>query len=334
MSKLKDAALNQPQISGKARTIYKSRLHDVQNFHISLKQWRMLHAVIDCGGFTDAAESLHISQSAISYTIGKLQEQLGIPLLKVEGRKAHITEEGRALLHRSRNLIKEALEIEAFAENLRKGWGVDVRLVVDHNFPSDLLMLALRKFSFLECNIKVSLSEVTMAQAEKALCEHAADLAICGEVPLGVLGDPLIEVEYVAVANPSHSLFALGRTIIAADLERQVQIVICNLKDPSYSNNKSHSLGYFHRWNVSSFDSAVGALLEGLGYAWLPRHRIRKWLDQGKLAILPLNERRTYMMNFYLIHGRPWTPDSGADKLAEVLHSLASGDSDGATPCR
>jgi DNA-binding transcriptional LysR family regulator len=283
-------------------------------------------AVIDCGGFNYAAEFLHLSQSAVSYTIGKLQDQLGIPLLKMEGRKAHITEEGRELLHRSRNLIKEALEIEAFAEDLRKGWKGEVRLIVDYNFPPDLLMRALRKFSFVMRETKICLSEVTMPQAEKALCEHAADLAICSQVPLGFLGDPLIELEYIAVAHPDHSLFGLGRTIMSADLERQVQIVICNLKDPAYSNNKGHSLGYLHCWKVSSFDSAVGALREGLGYAWLPRRRVRKWLDEGKLAILPLDERRTYKMNFYLIHGRPWVPNTGASRFAEVLHSLASTD--------
>src|ERR671927_403894 len=74
------------------------RRQDAKNFHITLKQWKMLHAVVDCGGFTDAAEYLHISQSAISYTIAKLQEQLGIPVLKLEGRKAQLTEVGRELL--------------------------------------------------------------------------------------------------------------------------------------------------------------------------------------------------------------------------------------------
>lgn len=287
----------------------------------------MLHAVIDCGGFNYAAESLHLSQSAISYTIGKMQEQLGIPLFKLEGRKAQITEEGRALLHRSRNLIKEALEIEALAESLRKGWKAEVRLMVDHGFPADVLMRAIRKFSFTGNDIKLCLTEATMPQMEKALCEHAADIAICGQVPLGFTGEPLIEVEYIAVAHPDHALFDLARTIMDADLERQIQIGIGNLQDVAYGNRKSPSLGHVHRWNVSSFDSAVEALREGLGYAWLPRRRVRKWLDEGTLAILPLHEKRTCKMNFHLVHGRPWTPDSGAGRLAEILHGVASTDS-------
>jgi DNA-binding transcriptional LysR family regulator len=322
MTTLKQTALVQPTRFGEIFKGYTSRPHDVRNFRITLKQWRMLHAVNDCGGFADAAEFLHLSQSTISYTIAKLQEQLGISLLKIEGRKAQVTEEGKVMLERSRHLIKEALELEAFAENLQRGWGSEVRLVVDDSFPTHLLMLALRKFSLLGSNIKVCLNEVTMPQAEKALCERTADLAISGQVPTGFMGEPLMEVEYIAVAHPDHPLFELRRTIMTTDLESQVQVVICNSKDPAYRNFRS--LGHLQRWNVSSFDTALGALREGLGYAWLPKYRIQKWLDQGKLKVLPLREGCSYKANLYLIHGRPRVSGSGACRLAEMLHSLVS----------
>jgi DNA-binding transcriptional LysR family regulator len=325
MNHLNDIAAMRPRLLGAARTARKSRPHDTRNFRISLKQWRILHAVNDCGGFAGAAEFLHVSQSTVSYTLAKLQEQLGVPLLKIEGRKAQVTESGRALLERSRHLIKEALEIEVLAENLRKGWRSEVHLVVDHNFPTRLLMLSLREFSLLDYNIKVCLSEATLPEIEKALIERTADLAISCQVPPGFMGNPLIELENVAVAHPDHSLFRLQRTITAADLERQVQVAICSSKEPAYRN--SHTLRYVQRWNVNSFDTAVEALRERLGYAWLPTHRVQKWLDQGKLAILPLEEERAYKMHLYLIHGRPWIPGSGASRLAELLHHLASTDS-------
>jgi DNA-binding transcriptional LysR family regulator len=319
--------LGEPVVKGSQRngeTRTNSRLHDVRNFRISLKQWRILHAVIDCGGFSGAANHLHVSQSAISYTIAKLQDQLGIALLKMEGRKASLTEDGRTLLTRSRNLIREAIELEAFAENLRQGWGREVRLVVDHNFPTHLLMLALRKFSLLRCSTKVRLSEVTMPQAKKALFDHTADLAISSQIPSGFMGDALIELEYIPVAHPDHALFRLGRNVLTTDLERQLQIVLYNSKDPLHVENKNIPLGYLQPWHVSSFDTAVGALLEGLGYAWLPRHRMQKWLDRGQLQILPLDEGRTYKANLYLIHGKSWGQDSGVRRLAEMLHSLAA----------
>ena len=135
---------------------------------ISLRQWRVLHAVVDYGGFAQASEFLHLSQSAISYSLAKLQEQLGVPLLKIEGRKAHLTEMGRAILERSRRLIKEANEIEAFASALERGWEPEIRLVVDFAFPSSLLMRALRKFARTGKGTSVQLSEVPNFGMEEA----------------------------------------------------------------------------------------------------------------------------------------------------------------------
>jgi len=207
---------------------------------------------------------------------------------------------------------------------MRQGRGREIRLVVDHNFPTHLLMLALRDFSLAEANIKIRLNEVSMYQAEKALCQQTADLAIIAEVPTGFLGDPLIELEYVAVAHPDHPLFSLGRTLKAADLERQVEVVICDAGGADSSIRRHAPAGQVHRWNVNSVDTALKVLGECLGYAWLPRHRIRPWLEQGLLKALPLSEGRAYNTMLYLIHGRSWDRGPGAERLAEVLYNLVA----------
>jgi DNA-binding transcriptional LysR family regulator len=326
--------LTPPIKAGDVQASHQSRLHDRKNFRISLKQWRMLHAVIDCGGYTDAAKHLNLSQSALSYTITKLQQQLGIPLLKIEGRKAHLTDAGRALLEGSRHLIREALELEEFAENMRQGLGREIRLVVDHNFPAHLLTLALRNFSIIDASVKIRLEEVSMCQVKKALFQQTADMAIAGEVPNGFLGDPLIELEYVAVAHPDHPLFALGRTVMADDLKRQVEVVICDSGGMESKIPKHFPGGQVCRWSVNSVDTALKVLSERLGYAWLSRHRIRSWLDQGLLKVLPLSEGRVYTNTLYLIHGRSRERGTCADRLAEVLHRLAAMDSMQSSPAR
>lgn len=305
------------------RSTYQSRPHDVQNLYVSLKQWRIFHAVVDCGGFAEAAKSLHLSQSTISYTVSKLQDQLGTPLLKIEGRKAMLTTEGRALLERSRNVLKEAVELETFARNLGQGWGEEVRLVVDHHFPVHLLTQALSRFTALgKGAAHVRLREVSSLQAEELLRDPNVDLAISERVPLGHLGEPLIEVEYIAVARPDHPLMLLDRDIAALDLVQHIQIDMGQggaIERASAGNPK-----HMRRWMMSSFDTVVAAVCEGLGYAWLPRHRVQKWLEEGTLARLPLGEQRTYKSILYLIHGRPWCTTPAATRLAEVLRAFAA----------
>lgn len=309
------------QRDGKHAT-YRSRPHDIHNLYVSLKQWRIFHAVVDCGGFAEAAKSLHLSQSTISYTVSKLQDQLGTSLLKLEGRKAILTPEGRALLERSRNVLKDAVELETFARNLGQGWGQEVRLVVDHNFPVNLLTQSLSRFTALgKGAAHVRLREVPTLHAEDILRDPNVDLAISERVPLGYLGEPLVEVEYIAVAHPEHALMKLEREISAIDLVQHIQIDMgpVNTGEKAGAGNSKH----MRRWTMNSFDTVLAAVCEGLGYAWLPKHRVQKWLDQGLLAQLPLGDKRTYKSILYLVHGRPWCATPAASRLAEVLRGFA-----------
>ena len=45
---------------------------------VTLEQWRTLVAVVDAGGYAQAAEALHKSQSAITYAVQKLETQLAV----------------------------------------------------------------------------------------------------------------------------------------------------------------------------------------------------------------------------------------------------------------
>jgi DNA-binding transcriptional LysR family regulator len=303
------------------RAKFNSRPHDVQNIYVSLKQWRILHAVIDCGGYAEAAKVLHLSQSTISYTVGKLQEQLGIALLRIEGRKAVLTVEGKALLDRSRLVLKEAIELESLAKSMVKGWGGEVRLVVDHNFPTHLLMQALSRFhACCDGAAQVRLREVSTLQADEVLRDLNVDLAISEHVPLGFLGEPLVEVEYLPVAYREHPLIRLGREVTASDLAQAIQIGIGQEKG---QEGEQHARP-LNRWAMSSFDTALAAVTEGLGYAWLPQHRIRKWLEEGTLVRLPLADKRIHKAVLYLIHGRPWAATPAAGRLAELLRAQAA----------
>ncbi|HYD95114.1 MAG TPA: LysR family transcriptional regulator [Noviherbaspirillum sp.] len=304
------------------RATYRSRPHDIHNLYVSLKQWRIFHAVVDCGGFAEAAKSLHLSQSTISYTVAKLQDQLGTALLRIEGRRAILTPEGRALLERSRNVLKEAVELETFAKNLGQGWGEDVRLVVDHNFPVHLLTRALSRFTGIgKGAAHVRVREVPTLQAEDILRDPNVDLAISERVPLGYLGEPLTEIEYIAVAHPRHPLLRLGREVTSIDLQQHIRIDMGHL----HAVDKFAQTGsqQARRWMMNSFDTVIAAVREGLGYSWLPAHRVQKWLDEGELVRLPLGEKRSYKSVLYLIHGRPWCVSPAASRLAEVLRGFA-----------
>ncbi len=287
----------------------------------------MLQAVVDCGGFAQAAEHLHRSQSAISYTIARMQEQLGMRLLRIEGRKARLTELGQALLHRSRHLLQQAQNLEQFAHSLEQGWEAEVRLVVDTAFPTACLMRALRCFEPLSQGTRIKLTEVVLSGAEDALAQGEADLAICSHVPTELLGESLIRIRFIAVSHPEHPLQRLGRQVTVNDMQHELQVVI---RDSGLHHRRTMGwLGAEHQWSVSGFETAVMAVCEGLGYAWLPEHRIDKRLEEKQLLPLPMEIGGSYEADLYLVSGQKHSPGPGTRLLEKVLRETVAGEQAG-----
>jgi DNA-binding transcriptional LysR family regulator len=285
---------------------------------VSLEQWRTLQAVIDQGGYARAAEHLHRSQSSVSYTLAKLQEQLGMRLLYIDGRKARLTAAGEVLVRRSRSLVQDAARLEELARTLDQGWEPEVRLVVDAAFPTRLLMTALKRFAPLSRGTRVQLTEVVLSGAHEALTAGEAELGISAELPADRLGDRLIDIEFAAVAHPEHALHRLGRTLTGSDLSREIQVVIrASGPDP---RNKGW-LAAEHRWTVTSIDSALSAISQGLGFGWLPCHMIEDRLAAGTLCPLPLREGQRYKVGLYLTYGHEDRIGPATRQLAEILHS-------------
>lgn len=308
-----------------------ARLHDTKNFHVTLKQWRALHAVVDCGGFCEAAESLHLSQSSVSYAIARLQEQFGFALLKLTGRKAELTPEGHAVLERSRNLLCDAMALEGFANTLLRRQHAEIRMVVDPDFPTRFLIEALRGLAEHGHEIKLALSEVVAARLEETLRSRRVDLAITSLVPDGFQHTPVFYLEYVAVAHVQQRLVRLRRELQPSDLEIETQVVVSNVDAPAEDRGRPAPVQP-QRWQVRSVDTAIRALCEGIGYAWLPRHHVQAWLDRGLLAILPIKPRSARGLQLHVAYPRPLVAGSRVKLLVDMLCRKAMDDDRNAGP--
>lgn len=287
---------------------------------VTLEQWRVFQAIIEKGGYAQAASYLHRSQSAVSYSMSRLQEQLGISLLKIEGRKAILTEQGQILLNRSRQLIDEASEIENFAHHLSQGREAEIKFVVDAAFPNDLLMSALSQFASQSQGTRVQLSEVILSGASDALVNETAELVIGVDTPAGFLSDPLIEVELIAVAHPEHPLHKLERQITSADLAQHMHVVIRDSGE-----HEKMDVGWLSsqdRWTVSSIDSAMSAIEHGLGYGWLPSNRLIEALGDGSLKPLLLEQGSTYKAFLFISYGHPQNIGPATRELANIIKNV------------
>lgn len=285
---------------------------------VTLEQWRVLQAVVDRGGFAQAAEALHKSQSSVSYTVARLQEQLGYPLLAIDGRKAKLTERGEVLLRRSRHIIREALDLEELAHTLGQGWEPEIELVVDEAFPTPALLRALKAFEPQSQGTQVQLREVVLSGALEQMESGSPDLVLSGMVPKGYLADPIIKVDMVAVASPHHPLLHESDSVSNERLKQELQVVI---RDSASETSRDEGwLGSDRRWTVSSVQSALEVVSSGIGFAWLPRADIRSAIQEERLKLLPLESGSQRTFDMYAIFAKGERTGPATKLFVELLH--------------
>jgi DNA-binding transcriptional LysR family regulator len=267
---------------------------------ITLEQWRAFHAVVEYGGYAQAAEALSKSQSTLSYAVQKLEHLLGVKVLAVEGRKARLTEAGEVLLRRSKQLVDSAAQVEKVARNLAQGIEPVIPVAIEVIFPYEDLLCLLATFSERFPQTRVELVESVLSGGHDLLLEGAVDLLVSSLVPPGFVGEPLLTVEFCCVTNPSHPLHQLGREVTLEDLKQHRQIVT---RDSGAQRRFSAPwLEAEQRWTVSNLSTSIKALAAGLGFAWVPRRHIEAELAQGTLKPLPLRDGARRSAQLYLVY--------------------------------
>src|SRR6266436_5856534 len=285
---------------------------------ISLEQWRALLAVVDAGGYAQAAEALHKSQSAVSYAVQKMETLLGVKVFEVVGRKAHLTPAGEVLYRRAKALLDEAGALEGAAGSLAAGWEPELRLAVEIIFPTWLLLRCFARFAEERPQTRIELYETVLSGTEEALLQRKVDLAICSQVPAGFAGDPLIRLRFIAVAHPEHPLHQLGRELTLQDLRKHRHLII---RDTGSQRRAGSWLGAEQSWTVSQKATSIRAAVMGLGFAWFPEETVRGELERGDLKPLPLREGAERWVELYLVFADRDYAGPGALRLAEIIRA-------------
>ena len=134
--------------------------------------------------------------------------------------------------------------------------------------------------------LKVEGRKAVLTGTDEALLRKEADIVIGGRIPPGFMGDPILDISFIAVASPTHPLHKAGHTLDYQDLRLHRQIVV---SDSGSRDIDSGWLGSEQRLTVTNIQTSITAACQGLGYAWYPALKIQHELDNGLLKALPLS---------------------------------------------
>lgn len=266
---------------------------------ITLEQWRMFRAVVEYGGFNQAAKEVHKSQSSIHTAVHKIEQGLGVQLFTIEGRRTKLTEAGEMMLRRANYLLDEAAKVEAVGQTLAEGVEGQLRIAVDEIFPQQVLYKVLENTSTQFPLLRVELVESVLTGASELLQNTDVDIAISPVTLADGFSEELCQIEFMAVAHPEHPLHQFNRELTFEDLKSQRQIVV---RDSAINRKKDEGwLGAHQRWTVSHMTTSIDMITQGLGFAWLPVSAIKQQLSSGQLKPLPLTQQSQRRAQLHLI---------------------------------
>ncbi len=147
---------------------------------------RAFVAVVECGGFSQAAERLLRGQSAVSLQVKRLEDRLGVKLLDRNPRRVALTPEGELLLDRARRILRLNDELVAqFSEVELSGL---VRLGAPEDFATSHLPAVLARFARAHPRVALEVTcELTLEVIER-FRTGGLDIALVKREPLGGIG--------------------------------------------------------------------------------------------------------------------------------------------------
>jgi len=290
---------------------------DMKAPRISLEQWRTLVSVVDNGSYVEAAEALSKSQSTVTYAIQRITAMLDVRLFEHRGRRAVLTPAGEVLYRRGKALLAESERLESVAAALAHGQESELRLAVEIIFPTWLLLETIDAFGNEFPDIRIELHESVLGGTEELLLEGAADLAIGSSIPAGFAGDALMPVRFVCCAAPHHPLHRLGRPVTFHDLKQHRHLIVRD--SGTRRSRRVLALEAEQRLTVSHKATSIRAACMGLGFAWFAESGIRRELERGELAPLPLSEGGERHAMLYLIQADADAAGPGSRRFQELL---------------
>lgn len=260
---------------------------------LSLDGLLVLDAIARKGSFAAAAEELHRVPSAITYTVQKLEQDLGVQLFDRSGHRARLTLAGEELLKDGRHLLRAAGDIECRVQRVAKGWETELRIAYDDVIPAAGLCGLIAEFYAQAAGTRLRIGAEVLGGCWDALISGRADLCVGapGEPPLeaGYTVRTLGDVEWLFAVKPGHPLTAVPQPVTTSAIMEQRIVLVAD----SSRNLPPRSSGLASgpdALTVSTLQSKLEAQIAGLGVGFLPRHLAAPAVAAGQLVALEVEE--------------------------------------------
>lgn len=174
---------------------------------MDLRQLRFFLEVADSGGFTKAAEKLHIAQSALSIAIKKLEDELEVQLFIRRDRKIALTAEGESLVMNARAIFRGVAKARQEIADLRGLLRGEVRVGLTPMLSSFFFPKIISSFKRRFPALQIAIAGDSAWNIQRKIEAGDIDLGLInGKVPEGLDSHHILREEVVACVHRFHPL--------------------------------------------------------------------------------------------------------------------------------
>lgn len=286
---------------------------------LSLDALLVLDSIEREGSFAAAAQALHRVPSAMTYTVQKLEQDLGIVLFDRSGHRARLTGVGQMLLKDGRRLLDAASLLEERVKKQAIGWEPELRIALNELVPFSGMLPLLEEFDRLSCISRLRFQREVFGGVLDALVDGRCDLALgVTEASAGQFGQKALgNVEFIYVVAPQHPLAAAKEPLSSETLRQHRAVAVGDTSRRLPPRNSSILEGQ-DVITVPSMQEKLALQLTGLGSGFIPKSLADVYIQQGLLIEKKVEEPKPLVRLYYA-----WKESEPGHALTWFLDKLA-----------
>jgi DNA-binding transcriptional LysR family regulator len=261
--------------------------------HVTIEQARAFDALARHGTYQRAAKALRKAHTALVYAIQSLEEQTELELLDRRGYRTKLTPAGERVLEQCRKLLACERELASVCAEIKTGWEPTLRVVFDGVFPAEPILRLVGQLRREGAPTRFQITAEFLEGVERTFVQGEMDamIAVLPATTPGVRSMKLPALRARLVAHKGHPL-AKQHRLTRDDLAAHVLITVRG-SDPRLQLATSQ-LDATSSVQLHDFAAKKAAILQGIGFGWLPDHLIARELRKGDLVALPLDKGSTH----------------------------------------
>lgn len=284
---------------------------------LELRHLRTLIALRDAGSLVEAAERVHLTQSALSHQIKDLEERLGNPLFLRKTRPVAFTRSGERLLALADQILPQVRMAERDLARLAGDEQGRLHMAIECHSCFQWLMPTIDRFRDHWQEVEVDIPSGHNFDPLPALAREQLDLVITADPqPLaGVHYEPLFRYEGLLAVAKQHRLVdrpyvtpeeLAGETLITYPVEHARLDVFTQFLDPA-------GLAPREVRTAELTIMMMQLVASGRGVCALPNWALTEYLERDYVRALPLGEHGVWSTLFAAIREDsrelPWMED-------------------------